>query len=117
MNDRAFPMLDAHCPACGERKLYRGFRGVITCSSDKCPNPEAVHQLLADPTVAHHLILVSEVAWTLRHPVIERIGRNGFSCPLGADLPKQREANSGVSPLAGTSWSCPPPASGGTSSN
>lgn len=94
-----FPLLDAHCPACGGKTLYRGFRGVITCSNDDCPNETAVHQLLADSSVAVHQVIVQpDSAWLLRHPIIERLGKNGYQCKLGAMVAEQRELNIDVKP-------------------
>lgn len=94
-----FPSLDARCPACGsDNSLFRGFQGRISCSSADCPNPGAVHNLLNDPHILDHLVSVTDHGWTLRHPLIERIGDALFACDLSGHLTGQREANVDTTP-------------------
>lgn len=103
---RPFPALDAHCPACGQRELYRGYRGVITCGNGDCPNPAAAHQLLGDPHLAEHLVLITERStedgtvhhWTLRHPLVERIGPLSFNCEMAHDFRANAEARQDLPP-------------------
>lgn len=87
-----FPTLDAYCPGCGQRTLYRGFRGVVSCRNDECPNPAAAHQLLGDPHLAEHTVMIGQPYipadhhWTLRHPAMERVGKSAYTCDLSRNL-------------------------------
>lgn len=93
-----FPSLDAQCPACGQRSLYRGFQGRITCATADCPDAGAVHNLLNDPNLTAHLVSVTVHGWTIRHPLVERVGDALFTCDLGTHLNGQREANADLGP-------------------
>lgn len=97
-NGGSFPELDARCPACGERSLFRGFQGRISCSTDDCPAPAAVHNLLNDPNLTAHTVCITENGWTIRHPLAERIGDALFTCDLAGHLNGQRQANSDLAP-------------------
>lgn len=97
-----FPSLDARCPACGQESLYRGFQGRVSCATDDCPNPAAVHNLLNDPNLTAHLVAVTQEGrgfrWTLRHPLIERLGDALFACELAQYMGSQQASNPDLTP-------------------
>lgn len=100
---KPFPSLEGHCPSCGQQKLFRGFRGLIGCGNDECDDPLSAHRLLSDPYIHQHLVIVTNpwgtrLKWKLRHPVRERLGANGFSCPLSKELDDQKEQHPGLTP-------------------
>lgn len=94
--------LQGHCPQCGAEELYRGFAGKVRCGNTLCEAPDAAHRLLTDPELGHHLVKVTEAhrgaqtvkGWTLRHPLVERLDDDLFTCGLHLWL-----AQSGVDDL------------------
>lgn len=42
----AAPSIDAPCPACGQRCVFVGEGGYLTCSILECPEPDAPHTAL-----------------------------------------------------------------------
>jgi hypothetical protein len=73
-----------YCPACGNRTLFLGKGGYVTCSLDVCPNPTAAADLLSDQEIQHIVVLDADpdVGFTIRHPVIERVTGDLFTCNL-----------------------------------
>lgn len=68
-----------YCPACGHQSLFVGAGGHITCSSLECPNPSAVDTILEDRET-HHVVTFTEDGWTVRHPLVERVGDELLDC-------------------------------------
>lgn len=87
--------LQGRCPHCGAEELQRGFQGRIVCGNTLCERQDAVNSLLTDPQLTEHLIKVSKrhrpgsaepqveiTDVTLRHPLVERLDDDLFTCEL-----------------------------------
>lgn len=85
MSDR----IRGFCPmGCGDT-LFIADGGYITCSWHECPNPTAVAELLEDREV-EHVVRFDEHAFTVRHPIRERLNDELLACELHqfcGDLP------------------------------
>lgn len=84
-----------HCPACGHSGLFVGEGGHVTCPNRPCPNPAAVDDLLDDRETEHIVTITAEDGWTIRHPLIERIGSALESCWLQALMLQMDEPPAG----------------------
>ncbi len=70
-----------YCPmGCGET-LFLGSGGYVTCSYVKCPNPTALSDILNDRETAH-IVTFDEDAFTIRHPLRERLNDELMTCDL-----------------------------------
>lgn len=70
-----------YCPmGCGST-LFLGAGGRITCRHIDCPNPSAVDDLL-DDRETEHIVEFGETAFTVRHPLRERLGDALMTCRL-----------------------------------
>ena len=80
------------CPACGSQSLFLGSGGHVTCRIDKCPNPCAADEILADREIEHIVVLHHDPdeGFTIRHPLRERIADALLDCDLHSFL-SQRE--------------------------
>lgn len=75
-----------HCPmGCGETLVLNN-HGWIVCSSHGCPNPGAVHILLADDEVEHIVMFLDDGGFQLQHPLRERLDGALFACTLHQHL-------------------------------
>lgn len=83
------------CPACGNRTLFRGAGGHITCSwvgSPRagiagCPDPCAADTLLsAEHAHTDHIVTFTDYGFTVQHPLRERIAGTMESCSLHQEL-------------------------------
>lgn len=73
------------CPmGCGQT-LFLGSGGYVTCSRIECPRPDAVADLLED-SEAEHVVLFGDDAFTVRHPLRERLDDALMSCVLHEHL-------------------------------
>lgn len=73
--------IDGYCPmGCG-RTLFVGEDGYITCSFIECPRREAVSLILADRET-EHIVMFSNTAFTVRHPLRERLDDALMECQL-----------------------------------
>lgn len=77
------------CPmGCGET-LFVAEGGYLTCSWIECPNPTAACDILEDREI-EHIVQFDERAFTVRHPLRERLGDAMLDCKLHtycAELP------------------------------
>jgi hypothetical protein len=76
------------CPACGEGSLVPGGTGTnrdLHCTSKHCPRPSAAHEILADSEI-HHLVDIGHTAFSLRHPLWERLDNRLLDCPVYRSL-------------------------------
>lgn len=81
-----FPRIQGRCPmGCGDT-LFVGSGGYITCSLDKCPNPTAVADLLLDHCTPHHVVVLGEYSFDIKHPLRERLNDDLFECQLHKQL-------------------------------
>lgn len=78
-----------HCPSCGQRSLFLGLDGHVTCSTVECDQPDAVDQLLADHET-EHLVVVRHGTAIVRHPLRERIDGQLEDCELQEYLNEHR---------------------------
>ena len=70
------------CPmGCGQTLLINS-AGFIRCAAETCPRPTAVSELLTDVESEHIVMLQAGGNWTLRHPLLERIETDLFSCHI-----------------------------------
>lgn len=70
-----------YCPmGCGQT-LFRASGGYITCRYLKCPRPDAVSTILEDRET-EHLVTFAETAFTVRHPLRERLDEALMDCDL-----------------------------------
>ncbi len=76
------------CPACGCHTLFIASGGYITCSRYTCPNPTALADIL-DDVRTDHVVVIGEKSFTVRHPLIERVGNALEECPLHDSLSKR----------------------------
>ncbi len=76
------------CPmGCGET-LFIGQGGYITCSVLHCPRPDAVADILGTRETGH-LVEVTAAAYSILHPLRERLDNALLTCPLPAYLDAQ----------------------------
>lgn len=69
------------CPmGCGPT-LFLGSGGYVTCSLDICPRPDAAVDILADGD-PHHVVVLGEAGFTVRHPLRERLDDALLTCSL-----------------------------------
>lgn len=70
-----------YCPmGCGETLSVMG-GGHVTCRRLECPRPDAVSVILADRET-EHLVTFSPTAFTVRHPLRERLDDALMDCKL-----------------------------------
>jgi hypothetical protein len=76
------------CPmGCGDT-LFLGEGGHVTCSSDRCPDPAKVDDILHDGE-SEHIVLIETERFHVQHPLRER-DQELFDCGLHrwlSDLP------------------------------
>lgn len=82
------PKIVGLCPACGQSGLaldvvQAGIPSRVVCETDGCPQPDAVHQLLA-VSRTDHTVEITEDGYTLKHPTLERVTDQLFTCPATA---------------------------------
>jgi hypothetical protein len=65
---------------CGETLSVMG-GGHVTCRKLECPRPDAVSEILADRET-EHLVTFSPTAFTVRHPLRERLDDALMDCEL-----------------------------------
>ncbi len=69
------------CPmGCGST-LFLASGNYITCSLDKCPDPCAANDILAE-NEPHHIVKFGEATFDVIHPLRERLGDDLFNCRL-----------------------------------
>lgn len=72
--------IDGYCPmGCGQTLFVAS--GHIHCSLVDCPQPTAVAEILNDRET-EHLVTFSETAFTVRHPLRERLDDALMECEL-----------------------------------
>lgn len=72
--------IDGYCPmGCGQTLFVAS--GHIHCSLSNCPRPAAVAEILDDREV-EHLVTFSDTAFTVRHPLRERLDDALMQCQL-----------------------------------
>lgn len=94
---------------CGST-LFLGSGGYVTCSLDVCPKPDAAADILND-FEPHHIVMLGNEVFTVRHPLRERLDEEFMQCSLHAwiaDLagpPRRPGRYRVVTPVSGTtSW-------------
>jgi hypothetical protein len=76
-----FERVVGYCPmGCGQTLLL-GADGYLVCSLIGCPRPTAVGELLADRET-DHVVDFGESAFTVRHPLRERLDDALMTCEL-----------------------------------
>ena len=78
--------LKAVCPACGSALAMSTIDGEIICNEQTCKRPTAASELLNEQAVNYHIVKLEEDGWTTLHPIIERLDRVLFDCPVDATL-------------------------------
>lgn len=73
------------CPACGGSSLFLGSGGYVTCSRSDCPVPDAAASILEDGET-QHIVELRARDFTIRHPLIERLGDALMTCTLHTRL-------------------------------
>lgn len=69
------------CPmGCGQTLTVMG-GGYLTCRRLNCPRPDAASEILGDRE-AEHLVTFSPTAFTVRHPLRERLDDALMECQL-----------------------------------
>jgi hypothetical protein len=77
--------VQGYCPmGCGPT-LFLGSGGYVTCSWIRCPCPTAVADLLEDRE-DHHIVVLGDETFSIRHPLRERLEGVLFDCGLHAYL-------------------------------
>lgn len=72
--------IDGYCPmGCGQTLFVAS--GHIHCSLSDCPRPAAVAEILADRET-EHTVMFSRTAFTVRHPLRERLDDQLMECQL-----------------------------------
>lgn len=70
-----------YCPmGCGDT-LFLADGGYITCSWHQCPNPTAACDILEDRE-HEHVVRIDDNAFTVRHPLRERLNDEMLTCEL-----------------------------------
>lgn len=75
------PSVRGRCPACGNRSLFVGAGGWLTCSIDRCPNPTAIADIL-ELVCLHHTVELRPSDFSIEHPMIEKLNGSLHACPL-----------------------------------
>lgn len=75
-----------YCPSCGNETLFLGEGGYVTCSLIGCENPTAASDILFDGKETCHLATFTDDAWSIKHPLIERIDNALLSCDLFTEM-------------------------------
>lgn len=81
--------VNGRCPGCGLETLRLGPDGAVRCASSRCYRPDAAALILADGE-PHHIVDLGRRSFTIRHPLIERIDDDLFTCTLHDHLSKLR---------------------------
>lgn len=79
-------LLGTYCPSCGEESLYviqpQNANIFLECRNEKCTRREAVMRVLRDREIGH-IVLFSDVdAFSMQHPIRERIDSELLDCEL-----------------------------------
>lgn len=70
--------VNGYCPmGCGTTLYVDG--GMVSCSSQDCPRPNAVSEILSD-TEIEHIVVVGEYDFTVKHPLRERLDNELVEC-------------------------------------
>lgn len=77
------PAVKGQCPSCGRRTLRLMYDGAIACTNSECPRPRAVEELLDEAYILDHIVELRRHDFTLKHPMVERLGGRLFNCPAG----------------------------------
>lgn len=73
--------IDGYCPmGCGPT-LFAGPSGRVLCGRLECPRPDAVATLLEERET-EHVVVFSGEAFTVRHPLYERLDDVLMDCQL-----------------------------------
>lgn len=67
--------------------LFRAVSGHIYCTTETCPRPNAVAEILADGETAH-IVVVDRDGFTVRHPLRERLDDALLTCDVHASIPR-----------------------------
>jgi len=74
--------VNGYCPAgCGRTLMFDPTNGWVSCSASDCARPTAVTELLAD-SESEHVVQLSQVTFTVRHPLRERLDDGLWECEL-----------------------------------
>jgi hypothetical protein len=97
------------CPSCWERSLHLLPDDHVHCLNRECRAPDAVDRLLEEETEPVHVLSVTVRDWTLQHPLVERLSRNGLRCAAhhrasSTTEPVPREPGRYVMVLASDGW-------------
>lgn len=65
---------------CGETLYQVGTR--IACDNAECPRPTAAMDVLSDPDLIDHMVDLSELGFSLKHPLRERLDNELNRCGL-----------------------------------
>lgn len=81
--------VEGYCPmGCGWTLAYVDTEQAVMCQSAGCPKPYAVRDILADQET-EHVVDFGLTAFTLRHPLRERLGDALMTCSLHQHLVEQ----------------------------
>lgn len=87
-----------YCPACGLGSLVLGDDNRIVCVTADCSRRDAVDKIL-DEGETEHIVRFEERAFSVKHPLRERVEDDLFTCTLHtylASLPVRPVETSGV---------------------
>jgi hypothetical protein len=83
--------ISGNCPACGHGSLVihpaplNAVPVWVRCCWPDCPRPTAAHEILSDRET-EHIVDLGEEAFTLRHPLRERLDDTLLDCDIHARL-------------------------------
>jgi hypothetical protein len=78
-----------YCPACGNPTVQVSTGGRLVCVQMDCPWPEAPAVLLDRAGETAHLVQLDPDAFSIQHPLIERLDGTLFGCALHTYLEGQ----------------------------
>jgi len=79
------------CPSCGGRSLVVDDDDEIDCIRAFCKRPTAAHELLNVAEHVDHVVVLFPEGFEMKHPLIERLDDDLFSCALHCWISEQTE--------------------------
>lgn len=78
----------ARCPSCGHHSLTTDASQQLVCEHADCPRPSAAQELLSEPMSTRHVVVLTDVGCSVRHPLVERLDDALLDCWPGDHLIK-----------------------------
>lgn len=89
--------IDGVCPSCGHHSLAV-VDGRVGCGHRGCKEPDAVRRILADPEINHVVRIHPDETFTVRHPLIERLGNRLMECGVLTTIHRVLQHSPGIEP-------------------